>query len=333
MDIQIRNDASELIYSEQQESPLEKLRSASLIEDTQSVNLKFLDADFQEMYFDGYHIGIGGANVYENLHITATEHVSTISLMFVLNGEFETGPGMELGDFAKRRYKSLEHNLFYNPTIAENIDVEKQRDFEMVALSFSKERFLELAVNNGRVLDQLADKVAGDRMMYLNRKINPPITTRMMMVLEEIRRCQFTGGIKKLFLQSKVLELLALQCEQYERAEQAGSSVQQISASEKEKLYYARDLLLKSMQAPPSLAELSKMAELNEFKLKNGFRQLFDNTVFGYLNDHRMEYARKLILRQQSTMTEIADELGFSSVQHFSIAFKKKFGVSPSKIK
>lgn len=333
MDIQIRNDASEIIYTDQQEFPLEKLRSPSLIEDVQSLNLNFADGDFQEIYFDGYHIAIGGANVYENLHITTTEHISTISLMFVLNGEFETGPGMELGDFAKRRYKSLEHNLFYNPTIAENTDVEKQRNFEMISLSFSKERFLELAVNNGRVLDQLADKVAGDRMMYLNRKNNPPITTRMMMVLEEIRRCQFTGGIKKLFLQSKVLELLALQCEQYERTEQIRNSVQQISAAEKEKLYYARDLLLKSMHTPPSLAVLSKMAGLNEFKLKNGFRQLFDNTVFGYLNDHRMEYARKMILRQQSSMTEIADELGFSSVQHFSIAFKKKFGVSPSKIK
>jgi AraC family transcriptional regulator, transcriptional activator of the genes for pyochelin and ferripyochelin receptors len=332
MDIQIRNDASELIYTDQQEFPLDKLRSASLIEDKQSVRLNFAEVEFRELYFDGYHIAIGGANVHENLHITTTDHVSTISLMFVLNGQFETSPGMELGDFAKRRYKSLEHNLFYNPIIVENTDVEKQRDFEIVSLSFSKEKFLELAVNNGRVLDQLADKVAGDKMIYLNRKINQPITTRMMMVLEEIRRCQFTGGVKKLYLQSKVLELLALQCDQYERVEHVRTTTVQVSPSDKEKLYYARDLLLKNMQDPPSLAGLSRAAGLNEFKLKNGFRQLFDNTVFGYLNDHRMEYARKMIISQASSMTEIAAQLGFSSVQHFSVAFKKKFGVSPSKI-
>ena len=332
MDIQIRNDASELIYKDQQESPLEKLHSPSLIEDKQTLNLDFVDGDFQEIYFDGYHIAIGGANVHQNLHITTTEHISTLSLMFVLNGEFESGPG-EVGVYAKRRYKSLEHNLFYNPTIAENTDVEKQRNFEMIGLSFSKERFLELAVNNGRVLEQLADKVAGDKMIYLNRKTNPPITTRMMMVLEEIRQCKFNGGIKKLFLQSKVLELLALQCEQYERVENVRSASQILTPSDRDKLYYAKELLLKNIQHPPSLPELSRMAGLNEFKLKNGFRQLFDNTVFGYLNDHRMEYARKMIVRQQSTMTEIAEELGFSSVQHFSVAFKKKFGVSPSRIK
>jgi AraC-like DNA-binding protein len=332
MDIQIRNDASEIIYNDQQEFPLEKLRSASLIEDKQRLDLDFVEIDFQEIYFDGYHIAIGGANVHQNLHITATEHISTISLMFVLNGEFESGPGQE-GDYAKRRYKSLEHNLFYNPTVEENIDVEKQRDFEMIGLSFSKERFLELAVNNGRVLEQLADKVAGDKMIYLNRKKNPPITTRMMMVLEEIRRCQFNGGIKKLYLQSKVLELLALQCEQYERVENVRSAALGLTPSDREKLHYARELLLKNIQHPPSLPELSRMAGLNEFKLKNGFRQLFDNSVFGYLNEHRMEYARNMITRQQSSMTEIAEELGFSSVQHFSVAFKKKFGVSPSKIR
>ncbi|MBW8684827.1 helix-turn-helix transcriptional regulator [Chitinophaga rhizophila] len=333
MDIQIRNDASEIIYNEQQEFPLEKLRSAALIEDAQSITLDFAQGDFREMYFDGYHIAIGGVNVHENIHITTTEHVSTISLMFVLNGQFDTGPGPEPGNFAKRRYKSLEHNLFYNPTIAENTDVEKQRDFEMISLSFSKEKFLELAVNNGRVLDQLADKVAGDKIIYLNRKQNPPITTRMMMVLEEIRRCQFTGGTKKLYLQSKVLELLALQCEQHENVEQLRTSTPQISPADREKLYYARDLLMKNIQSPPSLPELSRMAGLNEFKLKNGFRQLFDNSVFGYLNDHRMEYARKLILRQESSMSEIAESLGFSSLQHFSVSFKKKYGVSPSRIK
>lgn len=333
MDIQIRNDASELLFAEQEDFPIEKFLSASLTEEKQRLNYKFADASFREIYFDGYHIAIGDAHVYENLHITATEGISTISLIFLLNGQFDAGPDFATGDLAKRRYQSLEHNLYYNPSIAENIDVDKQQGLEMIGLSFSKERFLEVADNNGRVLDKLASNVAVDKGIYLSKKINPPITTRMLMILEEIRQCQFNGGIKKLFLQSKALELLALQCEQYERAEQLRPEVLTLSPLDKEKLYYARDLLLQHMQDPPSLPELSRMAELNEFKLKNGFRLLFENTVFGYLNDHRMEYARKMILQQRYSLTEIADQLGFSSIQHFSLAFKKKFGISPSKIR
>ncbi|MCF6404712.1 AraC family transcriptional regulator [Chitinophaga filiformis] len=333
MDIQIKNDASELIYSEQMDFPMPKFLSTSLIEEKQQLSYDFADARFKEIYFDGYHIAIGDIHIYENLHIYTTENIPTISLIFMLNGDFVAGPDMITGNFGKRRYQSLEHNLFFNPSPAENIDVDKQRGLELIALAFSTDRFLDIAANGGRVLDTLANDVAGGKGAYLNKRINPPITSRMLMVLEEIRRCQFTGGVKKLFLQSKALELLALQCEQYERVEQVRVDAVPISAADREKIHYAKDLLLKSMQNPPSLAELSRSAGLNEFKLKNGFRQVFDNTVFGYLNDHRMDYARKMIVTQEYSLTEIAEQLGFSSIQHFSLAFKKKFGVSPSKIK
>lgn len=331
MDIQVRNDASELLYKEQMDFPVAKLLSPSLIEENQSLNYDFADASFKEIYFDGYHIAIGGVHVHQNLHILTTGHVPTISLIFLLNGQFDTGLDMEAVN--KRRFQTLEHNLFYNPTTAENIDVDKQRGFELVSLSFTEERFMELAANGGRVLDSLANNVAGGKGVYLNKRSNPPITTRMMMILEEIRQCQFSGGLKKLFLQSKVMELLALQCEQYERVEQVRPESVIISAADREKIHYAKDILLKSMQNPPSLPELSRLAGLNEFKLKNGFRQVFDNTVFGYLNDHRMDYARTMIAKQQYSLTEIAEQLGFSSIQHFSVAFKKKFGVSPSRVK
>jgi AraC-like DNA-binding protein len=106
-----------------------------------------------------------------------------------------------------------------------------------------------------------------------------------------------------------------------------------ISATDKEKIYHARDVLLTRIQEPPSLQELSRLSGLNEFKLKTGFKQVFDNTVYGYLNDHRMEHARQLVLEGHTSLTDIADTYGFSSIQHFSTAFKKKFGMSPVKMR
>jgi AraC-like DNA-binding protein len=188
-------------------------------------------------------------------------------------------------------------------------------------------------VNNGRVLDKLADNISGGKSICLNRKSNQPITSRMLMVLNEIRSCEFNGSMKKLYLQSKVLELLALQCEQYERVTDLRNSVTAISATDKEKIYHARDILLAQLQEPPSLHELSLMSGLNEFKLKSGFKQVFDNTVFGYLNDYRMESARQLVVEGSRSLTDIADTFGYSSIQHFSNSFRKKFGVSPGKMR
>lgn len=330
MGFQITNDSREVIFEETISFQVNKISTPLLIEETQQIKYHFGEGTFREMYFDGYHIAEGSAQIYENLHIASTDNLAAVSLIFMVHGQFDT----EISDIAgKHRFSSLEHNLMYNPLDTENADVIKQRDMEMIALSFSKERFLELAVNNGRVLDGLADKISGGKGIYLNKNSNQPITSRMLMIIDEIRKCEFNGGLKKLYLQSKVLELLALQCEQYERVKDLRPSAVTISNTDKEKIYYARDILLAQLQEPPSLQELSRLAGLNEFKLKTGFKQVFDNTVYGYLNDHRMEAARQQVLEGSQSLTDIADTFGYSSIQHFSNSFRKKFGVSPGKMR
>ncbi|SFE88064.1 transcriptional regulator, AraC family [Chitinophaga sp. CF118] len=334
MGFQITSDSHELLFQETFQFDVEKMSTPLLIEETQQLKRDFGEATFREMYFDGCHIAVGDAQVYQNLHIFSSDNMDAVSLLFMVHGQVDTNIEGMFGIAGKRRFSTLEHNLIYNPFDAENADVIKQEDLEMVMLSFSKERFLELAVNNGRVLDGLADKVAGGKAIYLNKKNNQPITSRMLMILDEIKKCEFNGGLKKLYLQSKILELLALQCEQYERVTELRSSAgNTISSTDKEKIYYARDILLAQLQEPPSLQELSRLAGLNEFKLKSGFKQVFDNTVFGYLNDHRMEHARQLVLEGSRSLTDIADTFGYSSIQHFSNSFRKKYGVSPGKMR
>jgi len=99
------------------------------------------------------------------------------------------------------------------------------------------------------------------------------------------------------------------------------------------RLLFARQYLLSHVMIPPSIEELAQIAGINQFKLKNGFRELFGTTIYGYLNRFRIESAAHLIAQGEKNMTQIAFELGFSSLQHFSAAFKKARGCSPKKIK
>jgi AraC-like DNA-binding protein len=75
------------------------------------------------------------------------------------------------------------------------------------------------------------------------------------------------------------------------------------------------------------------VAGINEFKLKKGFKETFGVTAFGYLADVRLGLAKDDILAGRRSATEIAFALGYSSLAHFSHAFKKKFGVSPNQAK
>ena len=135
-----------------------------------------------------------------------------------------------------------------------------------------------------------------------------------------------------MFLLSKSIELLVLQAEAYNKAKDSGPKFLK-TEYDKERIVYAREYLIKHLDMPPGLSELARAAGINEYKLKKGFKETFGNTVFGYLAETRLELAKNDLLEKKKSVSEIAFELGYSSVQHFSNAFKKKFGVSPGRLK
>jgi AraC family transcriptional regulator, transcriptional activator of the genes for pyochelin and ferripyochelin receptors len=105
------------------------------------------------------------------------------------------------------------------------------------------------------------------------------------------------------------------------------------SAHDKECIIYAQQYLMKHVESPPSLSQLSKIVGINEYKLKRGFKEMFNNTVFGYLAEARLELAKNDLLETDKKVNEIASDLGYCSVPHFSHAFKKKFGFSPGMLR
>ncbi|SHL18360.1 transcriptional regulator, AraC family [Chitinophaga jiangningensis] len=330
MAVVIKNDASDILLQDEMPFDVTKLSSPTILEDVKNLSFDFGNATFNSLYFDGYHLGHGTAQIYENLHISHSKGPGQlVDMLFLQRGRFNTG--LE-GVTDNLRFSTLEHNLLYTPTGDETASVEKQDGLNMFMISFTAERFLSLAEHNGDILGKMADEVAGNRAAILEKDQNPHITPRMNAIIEEITNCNFQGGLKKLFLQSKTLELLALQCSQVIEG-MSHKSNKPLSASDRERLDYARSVLLANMQQPPTLAQLARMAGINEFKLKNGFKQLYNTTVFGYLSDYRLELAKDMILDGAKSLTDIADEAGYSSLPHFSTAFRKKFGVSPSRIK
>nr|WP_240343892.1 AraC family transcriptional regulator [Paenibacillus sp. SYP-B3998] len=83
------------------------------------------------------------------------------------------------------------------------------------------------------------------------------------------------------------------------------------------------------MEQPPSLLELSKIVGISDFKLKAGFRELYETTVFGYLRDKRLAFAKSLLEREKITVYEAAITVGYSNPGHFAAVFREKYGFNP----
>jgi AraC-like DNA-binding protein len=150
----------------------------------------------------------------------------------------------------------------------------------------------------------------------------------MHTALQQLVQAPYRGMMQRLFLESKVLELLALQLMQIQEADSTLSV--RIKPSEIEQVHQAKEILLSNLLQPPTILDLAKQVGLHHMKLKKGFRQVFGTTVFGYLSNYRMELARQLLHEGQLSVTAIAETVGYANQGHFAAAFRRKFGVTPS---
>jgi AraC-like DNA-binding protein len=83
----------------------------------------------------------------------------------------------------------------------------------------------------------------------------------------------------------------------------------------------------------PSMSELAKIAGLNEYKLKIGFKKLYKISIFRLQTRERMKHAELLVNNTLMPIKQIAQHLGYSDSSHFSTVFKKHFGISPGKFR
>ena len=100
----------------------------------------------------------------------------------------------------------------------------------------------------------------------------------------------------------------------------------------RERIYEAREILLKHIGDPITIKELSRKVAMNECYLKKGFKEIFGTTIFDFYQQQRMEHAKYLLYEKGLSVTDISALLGYSSISHFSAAFKKHTGLKPCEL-
>ncbi len=155
-------------------------------------------------------------------------------------------------------------------------------------------------------------------------------TPAMQMVLDRIVDCPFADLTRQVYLETQCLDLIALRLAATDLGDRNSLSSRPLTAADRDCIYHARSILLDCYDRPPSLLALAQQVNLNDYKLKAGFRQIFGTTVFGYLWAYRMERARDLLYASNMTVQEVAFGVGYSCHGRFSAAFKRRFNMTPT---
>lgn len=146
-------------------------------------------------------------------------------------------------------------------------------------------------------------------------------------VIEAICRCDQQKNLKKIFIQAKIIELLSLQLNQMCTI---CCSTCMMRKETIDRMYEVRDFLQQNLNGNYTLKYLAKMVGTNDFTLKKEFKELFGTTVFGFWTDVKMEKAQELLVQGEMAIKQISEVVGYKNPQHFTAAFKRKFGVAPS---
>lgn len=285
-------------------------------------------ANFRKFIFNNIHLCFGELKLNEDKFIKIQAPQPVIEMYFSLTGS----SSVETNSYEEYVFSSNEHNLLYFPekeyAVRTLSGKEACSSFHII---FPESYFLQLLQKKYPLLDDFKNDIHKKNSAILTPK-NMAITAEMNSILNEIVNCKRKGVLKCLFLEAKILKLLMLQLEQFEIA-QSSYKFEHVKDYDVEKIRIAKNILEENISAPISLIELAHQAGINDFKLKKGFKEIYGNTVFGYLNELRMNEAKKLLLASDKSITEISQYCGYLFVQNFTKVFKKKFGVTPKNFK
>lgn len=215
--------------------------------------------------------------------------------------------------------------LLFNPLKPLPIEVELAPNTWLVSVLISIAKFHSLFSSDADHISFLTPENSTKK--YYD---NLPFTSSIAVVLSQILQAKVHNSMKSLYFKGKVYELLSLYFNKNEdpSLEQCPFLVDEENVR---KIRRAKDIILERMSDPPSLENLATEIGLSLKKLKEGFKQLYGDTVFAYLLDHKMEEARRMLDSQKFNVNEVGLKLGYSTASHFIAAFKKKYGTTPKK--
>lgn len=223
-----------------------------------------------------------------------------------------------------------QHNFQYNQQFGGE-HIISSREFHALAITYDVHFLKQLLQNDeSDVIGQMANCVHGQKT-YLANASALACQGRMAEVINNVRQIPFTGAMRYLFLESKMMELFALQMQQLQTMA-ARKVDHQWSVSDNEKLNAVKNYIENNYLEEFSLKDLTYKFSLNEFKLKKGYKDLFQTTVFGHVHQLRMLKAKTLLEEKVMNVSEAGFFIGYDNVSSFCAEFKKRFGYSPGRV-
>ena len=278
--------------------------------------LKFLQQEFDSIH----------CKVFYTLYLTDEKvsfRIREEGPLFILYLALQHDRHLDINGLGKVVLKEGQFNMVYAPELDMSSSHEDGREYITLGLQYDINVLQEWAPYFPKLAAFLEKVKAGQPAMLLatHEWLTKEIQDVIYRVMHYPQETSSYHPYFDLLLKTLLFDLL-------------NQSVQQLPASnythyEIDGIQAARTMIKKNIRYHFVIREISQKVGMNEFKLKNGFRELFGNGVYEYLRTERMQEARQLLSDRSHNVKEVAALTGYKSVNSFIKAFKKKYGETP----
>jgi AraC-like DNA-binding protein len=160
-----------------------------------------------------------------------------------------------------------------------------------------------------------------------------PLDSEYRRLMQEIVEVEDNNPMRLAIIQNRIMLLIErFFIRIYERRKNSFFNIP-LAKTDIDRVMQVEAALTRDIFEPaPTISQLAKMVSISESKLKKDFKLIYGVPVYEYFQKLRMQAAKDKLLTGSHSVKEVAMELGYSNLSNFTIAFKKEFGLLPSKL-
>jgi len=108
-----------------------------------------------------------------------------------------------------------------------------------------------------------------------------------------------------------------------------------IITTDQQRAQFIKETLIRniSQQHPPTLDELARMINVNRRKVEEIFEERYGKSIYRYFLDIKMKRILRYVRENKLSLKEISEKFGYSDQSALTVAFRRKFGSNPSRIR
>lgn len=275
----------------------------------------------QELTDDEYSIRLSIGKFFKRVTGVGNIHKHGLQSCFML----KNGLRKEIATIGKVHVRQDQYTCFFTEATSFKIKFEKDLEYKALDIFYSPKLLEELLPFFPEVKDVLASPAS-----ILTGKTCWSLPS-MKEITNQLLNCPYDESTRQFYFDLKVRELLY---QMLENANRQKSKEYHFTPWEVSKIHEAKTILQDHIaKKPPSIRSLSKQVALNELKLKKGFKQYFNASMFDWLMDQKMQHAKHLILTTNKPIKDICTLTGYPRMTNFITAFRKCFGYTPGSLR